>query len=154
MADVQHKDLPVAELHEPKQIAGATTSDAGKVITPSPSTAGAGVLRFLASSEITFDNTGTGLSANDVAAALAELAGAFDGTAANVTYDNTASGLIADDVQDAIDELAGRDELTAQSDITDLAQTISDPPTQAEVQAISDKVDAILAALRSAGVLV
>jgi hypothetical protein len=35
----------------------------------------------------------------------------------------------------------------------DLNQTISDPPTQAEVQAISDKVDALLAKLRTAGVI-
>ena len=37
--------------------------------------------------------------------------------------------------------------------IADLDQTISDPPTQAEVQALSDKVDALLAALRTAGLL-
>lgn len=37
--------------------------------------------------------------------------------------------------------------------VADLDQTISDPPTQAEVQAISDKVDALLASLRSAGLL-
>ena len=34
--------------------------------------------------------------------------------------------------------------------IADLDQTISNPPTQAEVQAISDKLDALLAALRVA----
>jgi len=39
------------------------------------------------------------------------------------------------------------------SAIADLSQTITDPPTQAEVQAISDKVDALLAALRTSGVL-
>lgn len=33
--------------------------------------------------------------------------------------------------------------------VADLNQTISNPPTQAEVQAISDKVDVILAALRT-----
>lgn len=37
--------------------------------------------------------------------------------------------------------------------IADLNQTVSSPPTQAEVQAISDKVDALLAALRTAGIL-
>ena len=37
--------------------------------------------------------------------------------------------------------------------IADLDQTISDPPTQAEVQAISDKVDAILAAIRAGKVI-
>jgi len=35
----------------------------------------------------------------------------------------------------------------------DLDQTISGSPTQAEVQAISDKVDALLAKLRLAGIL-
>lgn len=40
-----------------------------------------------------------------------------------------------------------------QSDIADLNQTISDPPTQTEVQAISDKVDAMLGALRSANII-
>jgi len=37
--------------------------------------------------------------------------------------------------------------------VADLDQTISDPPTQAQVQALSDKVDALLASLRTAGVL-
>lgn len=37
--------------------------------------------------------------------------------------------------------------------VTDLAQTISDPPTQADVQALSDKVDELLAAMRTAGQL-
>lgn len=34
--------------------------------------------------------------------------------------------------------------------VADLSQTISDPPTQAEVQAISDKIDELLGKLRSA----
>lgn len=33
--------------------------------------------------------------------------------------------------------------------VANLDQTISDPPTQAEVQAISDKIDELLTALRS-----
>jgi len=37
--------------------------------------------------------------------------------------------------------------------IADLDQTISATPTQAEIQAISDKVDSILAALRSAKII-
>ena len=37
--------------------------------------------------------------------------------------------------------------------ITDLAQTIGATPSQAEVQAISSKVDAILAALRTLGLI-
>lgn len=37
--------------------------------------------------------------------------------------------------------------------IADLALVVTDPPTQAEVQAVADKVDAVLAALRGAGQL-
>lgn len=37
--------------------------------------------------------------------------------------------------------------------VDDLDQTISDPPTQGEVQAISDKMDELLGALRDAGVM-
>ena len=40
-----------------------------------------------------------------------------------------------------------------QAAIADLDQTISATPTQAEIQAISDKVDSILAALRSAKII-
>ena len=43
--------------------------------------------------------------------------------------------------------------LAQQAAEADLNQTITDPPTQAEVQAISDKIDALLAKLRSANVL-
>tara|TARA_A100001037_G_scaffold247050_1_gene228896 strand:+ start:206 stop:544 length:339 start_codon:yes stop_codon:yes gene_type:complete len=38
-------------------------------------------------------------------------------------------------------------------EITDLSQTISNPPTQAEVQALTNKVDELLAGLRAAGIL-
>ena len=37
--------------------------------------------------------------------------------------------------------------------VTDLSQTITNPPTQAEVQAISDKVDELLAVMRVSGQL-
>lgn len=37
--------------------------------------------------------------------------------------------------------------------VSDLNQTITNPPTQAEVQALSDKVDELLAAMRTAGQL-
>jgi len=40
-----------------------------------------------------------------------------------------------------------------QDAIADLDQTISDPPTRDEVQAISDKVDEILSALRNANII-
>ena len=40
-----------------------------------------------------------------------------------------------------------------QTVIADLAQTISNPPTQTEVQDISDKIDVILQALRDANII-
>ena len=43
--------------------------------------------------------------------------------------------------------------VTAQAAIADLDQNISGTYVEAEVQAISDKVDAILAALRAAGII-
>jgi acetolactate synthase small subunit len=49
--------------------------------------------------------------------------------------------IIKNDLTEAIDAIA------------DLNQDISASPTEAEVQAISDKVDAILAALRTFGIL-
>lgn len=47
MADIQHVELPDSLLHEPKHIKIATTSDSGKVITPSSTTAGVSELRYL-----------------------------------------------------------------------------------------------------------
>lgn len=55
----------------------------------------------------------------------------------------------ADAVADAIDSAAN----DAGAAVADLNQTITDPPTQAEVQAISDKVDELLASLRAAGII-
>jgi hypothetical protein len=37
--------------------------------------------------------------------------------------------------------------------VADANQTITNPPTQAEVQALSDKVDELLGALRTAGII-
>ena len=48
----EHSTLTSTSLHECKQISTAGTSDAGKVITPSASTAGEGTLRLLTESEI------------------------------------------------------------------------------------------------------
>jgi len=47
-----HKDAIASECHEDKLIIPAITGDAGKVVTPSASTAGEGVLRQLDNSEI------------------------------------------------------------------------------------------------------
>lgn len=57
-------------------------------------------------SEISYDNTESGLTADDVQSAIDEIVAGFNAPAASsVTYDNTDSGLTADDVQGAIDEL-------------------------------------------------
>lgn len=60
--------------------------------------------------DVPYDNTGSGLMATDVQAAIDELAqgGGGGGTAAAaVSYDNTGSSLTATNVQDAIDEVYG-----------------------------------------------
>lgn len=51
---------------------------------------------------------------------------------------------------DELDDLAAALPMTA---VADLNQTIADPPTQAEVQAISDKVDDLLAKMRTTKLL-
>ena len=60
--------------------------------------------------DVDYDNSGSGLTATDVQAAIDEVAGdiptGFAATA--ITYDNTGSGLTATQVQDAIDEVVGK----------------------------------------------
>ena len=61
----------------------------------------------LDSSDIDYDNTGSGLTATDVQEAIDELAqggGGGGGSAADITYDPTTSGASATNVQDALDE--------------------------------------------------
>lgn len=53
MADIQHSTLTSSQVHEPKHISTSGTSDAGKVITPSSTTAGTSELRKLTDLEIT-----------------------------------------------------------------------------------------------------
>lgn len=53
---VEHVNIQHADTHEPRHITVSTTADAGKVITPSSSTNGVSVLRFLGITEI--DSTG------------------------------------------------------------------------------------------------
>jgi hypothetical protein len=48
----EHNTLTGSSLHEPKNIDSAGTGDAGKVLTPSASVAGEGVLRNLVESEV------------------------------------------------------------------------------------------------------
>ena len=65
-------------------------------------------------SAVSYDNTVSGMTADDVQEAIDELKSAIDAivvpatpTASDVSYSNTASGLSATNVQGAIDELAG-----------------------------------------------
>lgn len=62
-------------------------------------------------SDISFDNTGTGLLSTDVQNAIEEVKNAIPSVPASyaataITYDNSGSGLTATNAQDAIDELA------------------------------------------------
>ena len=58
--------------------------------------------------DVTYNNTGSGLTASNVQDAIDELVGDIPTSfaASAITYDNSGSGLSATDVQDAIDELA------------------------------------------------
>ena len=48
-----HLSLGSSEVHEPKHITTSSTGDAGKVITPSSTTAGSSELRNIKQSEVT-----------------------------------------------------------------------------------------------------
>ena len=63
----------------------------------------------VAAEDVTYDNSDSGLTADDVQGAIDELGGK-EYAAEDITYDNSDSGLTADDVQGAIDELACRAE--------------------------------------------
>lgn len=69
-------------------------------------------LSALSADNISFDNTGSGLSATDVDEAIKELESDIPEipssyAASAVTYDNTQSGLSSNNAQDAIDEVKG-----------------------------------------------
>lgn len=80
-------------------------------------------------------------------------------TAVDATADEAAAAEASADAADASADAAAASAADAEAAaaaidaaataVADLNQTISDPPTQAEVQAISDKVDELLAALRA-----
>lgn len=55
--------------------------------------------------DVSYDNTGSGLTATDVQDAIDEVLGDIPANAAALSYDNTGSGLTAANVQDAIDEI-------------------------------------------------
>lgn len=54
-----------------------------------------------------------------------------------------------DFISEALDEVGGR----IASTVSSLNQTVSSPPTQSEVQAISDKVDSLITELQNAGLM-
>lgn len=58
--------------------------------------------------DVDYDNSGSGLTATDVQAAIDEVVAVISGgiDASDVDYDNSGSGLTATNVQDAIDEMA------------------------------------------------
>ena len=79
-------------------------------------------------SDVSYDNTGSGLTATDVQDAIDELKGdiptSFD--ADDVVYDNTGSGLTATNVQDAIDEVNAKIDTGSSVTVTaDGVKTIS-----------------------------
>lgn len=49
---ILHSEMPSAKCHEPKHITTSAVTDAGKVITPSSSTQGASVLRYLTADDL------------------------------------------------------------------------------------------------------
>lgn len=64
----------------------------------------------ITASDVTYDNTTSGLTADDVQEAIDEIEGQIGSLsydASDISYDNTTSGLTADDVQEALDEIDG-----------------------------------------------
>lgn len=82
--------------------------------------------------DVDYDNSGSGLTATDVQAAIDEVLGDIPtGFAASaITYDNTGSGLTATDAQDAIDELADKGKWT----LVGTGDTIAVPATYNELK--------------------
>lgn len=81
----EHNALTGSSLHEPKGIDSAGTSDAGKVITPSSSTAGISELRRLNEDEISNRESFMSLHIEDISTASTEyLVAPFSGTLTKV----------------------------------------------------------------------
>lgn len=80
-----HSTIESADCHEPKHITTAGTADAGKVITPSDSTAGTSELRLLTESEISEKTEYLTLWFDDLSTATTRYVVApFDGTLTGV----------------------------------------------------------------------
>jgi len=89
MPDIQHDALASAQVHEPKHITSAGTGDAGKVITPSSSSAGESVLRVLTLDEI---DTSAGWDALELNELSSDPADPSEGSAVIWMSDGTGSG--------------------------------------------------------------
>ena len=94
---------PVSKTEAMTQQVGVDNT--GKLFT-TPGSGGGG---SSSADEVTYDNTESGLDAENVQDAIDELAeSGGGGSAASTTYDNTDSGFQADNVQDAIDEVSAK----------------------------------------------
>ena len=87
-----------------------------------------------AASGVTYDNDVSGLTAENVQAAIDELAETPPGTAAGISYDNATSGLTATNAQAALDEIDA-DLDTAESAISGLQTSKQD--ADADLSAIA-----------------
>ena len=93
----------INELHAAQGDLADLTTPAVSLVAAINAISGGGAV---AASAVSFDNTGTSLSATDVQAAIVELSQVGAPAASAVSYDNTVSGLSATNVQSAIDEVA------------------------------------------------
>ena len=77
--------------------------------------------------DVSYDNTSSHLTADDVQEAIDEINAKIPTSADDISYDNTSSGLTADDVQEAIDELAGIKPINIGSTETQIGTYNGDP---------------------------
>lgn len=115
---VQHNAIQSSECHEPKNFSGAATTDAGKVNTPSGTTAGVSVLRLLLASEVSYDGTDSGLSATDVKDAIDELTSEKADASGGAIVSPVLDGPSINDTSDDHQYVFGVSELTADRTIT------------------------------------
>ena len=96
-----------------------------------------GTVEPVPATNVTYDNTSSGLSATTAQSAIDEIAGEVSGmTGAEVSYDGTSSGLSATTVQGAIDEVVST---LANTYVLDSINTIEhDPATETCADVIND----------------
>lgn len=106
-------------------------------------------------SDVSYDNTTSGLTATDVQAAIDEVAqgGGGSSSADDVSYDNTTSGLTATNVQDAIDEVAsgsGGEEYDIEISGT-ITENLNTEALEALTYKINSDIDTLLAKVQTNG---